>query len=300
MGSRRWAIKELLEVTAAYLKEKKIESPRLCAEILLAHLLKTTRLDLYLHFEKPLNEGEIAAYRALIKRRLDREPVQYITGSQEFWSMDFLVDPRVLIPRPETEVLVEQAVSLYKGRALPGGEHPRVLDLGTGCGALAVAVAREMPGASIWASDISWDALAAARVNAQRHGLGDRIRFRQGDLFGFDRARCESFDLILSNPPYVCAGDFDSLPPEVRNFEPRQALDGGEGGLYYIRKIIRQAPDNLNASGWLILEMDPRQIPEALDLISGEDRYGPGERIRDYSSRDRVVRCRRRESVDPP
>lgn len=300
MGSKRWAIKELLEVTAAYLREKKIESPRLCAEILLAHLLKTTRLELYLHFEKPLNEEEIDAYRELIRRRLNREPVQHITGNQEFWSMDFMVDPRVLIPRPETEVLVEQAVSLYKEGALPGGGHPKVLDLGTGCGVLAIAVAGEIRGASIWATDISGEALAVARINAQRHGLADSIRFSQGDLFGFDRTRCESFDLILSNPPYVSSEEFDSLPPEVRNFEPREALDGGEEGLYYIRKIIRQAPDNLNSLGWLILEMDPRQIPDALELISGDVRYGQGERIRDYSSRDRVVICRKREAADPP
>ena len=299
MGSKRWAIKELLEVTAAYLKEKEIESPRLCAEILLAHLLKTTRLELYLHFEKPLNEGEIVAFRELIRRRLNREPIQHITGSQEFWSMDFAVDPRVLIPRPETEVLVEQAVSLYKGGELPGGEHPKVLDLGTGCGALAIAVAREIPGASIWASDISEDALAVARVNARRHGTADRIRFSRGDLFEFDRTLCASFDLILSNPPYVSAGEFGSLPPEVRDFEPREALDGGEGGLDCIRTIIRQAPDNLNASGWLILEMDPRQMPEALELISGDDRYGQAERITDYSRRDRVVKCRKREDGDP-
>ena len=299
MGSKRWAIKELLEVTAAYLKEKKIESPRLCAEILLAHLLKTTRLELYLHFEKPLNEEEIVAYRELIRRRLNREPVQHITGSQEFWSMDFAVGPRVLIPRPETEVLVEQAVFLYNKGVLPGGEHPKVLDLGTGCGALAIALAREIPGASIWASDISEDALAVARVNAQRHGVGERIQFSRGDLFAFDRTLCESFGLILSNPPYVRAGEFDSLPPEVRDFEPREALDGGEDGLDCIRKIIRQAPDNLNTSGWLILEMDPRQVPEVLELISGDDRYGPAERIKDYSRRDRVVVCRKREDLDP-
>jgi len=300
MSSKHWTIKTLLEVTAAYLKEKKIESPRLCAEILLAHLLKTSRLELYLHFEKPLHEEEIAAYRGMIRRRVNREPVQHITGNQEFWSMDFAVDPRVLIPRPETEVLVEQAVALYGAGALPGGAQPRVLDLGTGCGALAVVLAREIPGARVWASDISEDALAVARMNAQRHGVEDRIRFLKADLFGFDRTLRTSFDLILSNPPYVNEKEYRFLPPEVRDFEPKAALNGGEGGLHYILKIIRQAPENLNASGWLILEMDPLQVPEALDRIAGDARYGQWERIKDYSGRERVVKCQRREAPATP
>ena len=294
MSSRTWTIQELLKVTSGYLKKKEIESPRLCAEILLAHVLQTSRVELYLHFEKPLNEMEIGAYRALIRRRLHREPVQYITGVQEFWSMDFQVGPQVLIPRPESEVLVEQAISLYKKGRLPGEEHPRILDLGTGCGALAVAVAREIKGAFIWASDISEEALSTARLNAQRHGAGERIQFKKRDLLTHFRSEEVTFDLILSNPPYVTSREFDSLAPEVRNFEPRIALDGLEGGLYYIQKIIQQAPENLNDHGWLLLEMDPRQIPKALDLISEDDQYGHAERIKDYSNRDRVVISQKR------
>ncbi|MFC1579757.1 peptide chain release factor N(5)-glutamine methyltransferase [Thermodesulfobacteriota bacterium] len=289
MSSKTWTIKELLQVTSKYLTEKNIESPRLCSEILLAHLLQTTRVELYLHFEKPLHDREIESYRALIRRRLAREPVQYITGVQEFWSMDFQVGPQVLIPRPESEVLVEQAVSLYTKGDMPGGEHPRILDLGTGSGALAIAVASEIGSASIWASDISEEALNIARSNAERHGLEERIQFKTGDLLTHYRPEEVTFDLILSNPPYITSSEFDALPPEVRSFEPRLALDGHEQGLYYIEKIIHQAPEKLNDNGWLLLEMDPRQIPWALEMISEDDRYGHADRIRDYSNRDRVI-----------
>lgn len=289
MSSKTWTIKELLQVTSKYLTEKKIESPRLCAEILLAHLLQTTRVGLYLHFEKPLNDREIKTYRALIRRRLAREPVQYITGVQEFWSMDFQVGPQVLIPRPESEVLVEQAVALYTKGRVPGGEQPQILDLGTGSGALAIAVARELRSASIWASDISEEALNIARSNAEKHKMGERIQFKMGDLLTPFRPGEVTFDLILSNPPYITSSEFDGLSPEVRNFEPMLALDGREEGLYYIEKIIHQAPENLNDKGWLLLEMDPRQIPKALELISNDDRYGHTDRIKDYSNRERVV-----------
>jgi release factor glutamine methyltransferase len=290
MSSKTWTIKELLAVTSDYLKQKKIESPRLCAEILLAHLLQTSRVDLYLHFEKPLNDSEIEGYRALVRRRLAREPVQHITGVQEFWSLGFQVGPQVLIPRPESEVLVEQALSLYNEGRLPGGERPRILDLGTGCGALAVALAREIRDACIWASDISEEALTVARLNAERHAVGNRIQFTRSDLLTtFGSA---VFDLILSNPPYIASREFAALSPEVRDFEPKIALDGREEGLYYIQEIIRQAPEHLNEQGWLTLEMDPRQISGALKLISADDRYAHADRVRDYSKRERVVIAR--------
>ena len=294
MSSKIWTIKELLKVTSDYLQEKKIESPRLCAEILLAHLLQTSRVDLYLHFEKPLNASELAAYRGLIRRRLSREPVQHITGIQEFWSLDFQVGPQVLIPRAESEVLIEQAVSLYKKGSLPGGAQPRVLDLGTGCGALAIALAGEIENALIWASDISAEALSFARSNAERHGVEKRIQFTRGDLLNHFRSGPDAFDLILTNPPYVTSREFDTLAPEVRDFEPKIALDGGEEGLTYIQEIIGQAPDVLNDRGWLAMEMDPRQAPRALELISESEKFGHADRVRDYSDRDRVVIARKK------
>jgi release factor glutamine methyltransferase len=293
-GRKPWTIQELLKVTTDYLKQKGIDSPRLSAEILLAHQLDLSRVQLYLDFDKPLKGEEVAGFRSLIRRRLNREPIQYITGSQEFWSMDFLVGPEVLIPRPESELLVETLVSLCKGGRLPENQSPRVLDLGTGCGALAIAVAREIEGASIWASDISDEALHFARLNAKKHGVEERIAFRLGDLWEPFRDRDLGFDVILSNPPYIASDAFDSLLPEVQHHEPRAALDGHEEGMFYIERIIAEGPDYLNPGGWLLVEMDPDQTSKALRIMEGSGRYKEQESIRDYSNKYRMVMAQKR------
>jgi release factor glutamine methyltransferase len=177
---KSWTIKDLLEVTGNYLQEKGVDSPRLSAEVLLAFQLRVDRVGLYLNLDKPLHEREVAGYRELIKRRLNREPIQYMTGIQEFWSLDFAVGPQVLIPRPETELLVEQIVSLRDEERLTKSKNLRILDLGTGCGVLAVTLAREFERASVWASDLSAEALAIAKINAKKHGVEDRIEFVAG------------------------------------------------------------------------------------------------------------------------
>jgi release factor glutamine methyltransferase len=289
MGPKSWTIKKLLKVTADYLKKKEIDSPRLSAEILLAHQLKTTRVELYLHFDQPLNDDEIAGYRSLIRRRLGREPIQYITGSQEFWSMDFIVGPQVLIPRPESEILVEQVVSLYKEKRMPGNRSPRILDLGTGCGPLAISLARELEEASLWASDISEEALDFARLNAKRHGVENRVEFMLGDLWQPFVNLGLTFDAILSNPPYIVPEVLVSLSPEVRDHEPRLALDGRDEGMYYIEKIIKDGAGYLNPDGWILLEMDPEQTPKALGLIEESGRYGGKKRVKDYGHHYRAV-----------
>ncbi len=227
MSPKSWTIKELLEVSTDYLKEKEIDSPRLCAETLLAHQLNISRVKLYLNFDQPLHKSEVAGYRSLIKRRLKREPIQYITGIQEFWSLDFIIAPQVMIPRPESELLVEQVISLSEGGRLPKGKNHKSLDLGTGCGVLAICLARELEGASIWASDISLEALNMARSNSRRHGVEERIEFSLGDMWQAFTDQDLRFDIILSNPPYIASDAIDSLPPEVRDYEPRLALDGG-------------------------------------------------------------------------
>jgi release factor glutamine methyltransferase len=291
----KWTIKELLNVTSDYLTKKEIESPRLTAELLLAHQLNRTRIKLYLNFDQPLSEGEVSGYRNLIRRRVDREPLQYITGTQEFWSLDFIVGPQVLVPRPESELLVEQTISLFKGRTPPEAGRPRILDLGTGSGVLAVSIARELEDATLWASDISKEALVLARLNAKNHGEAERIDFRVGDLWEPFMGEDLAFDGIVSNPPYIATEAFDGLPPEVRDHEPRVALDGGEKGMLYIEKIIRTGPDFMNPGGWLLLEMDPEQTMKALSLINETGRYGSKRRVKDYSDRYRVVVAQKKQ-----
>ena len=289
MRPKSWTIKELIKVTTDFLKEKQIESPRLTAEVLLSHLLNINRVTLYLTLDQPLNESEISGYRELIKRRLRREPLQYITGIQEFWSLDFIVDPQVLIPRPESELLVEQAIERLKPAAVQGDHSPRILDLGTGCGALATVLAKEIPRSQIWATDVSRTAIDIARINAEKHGVSRKIEYIQGDLWQPLRDKDITFDLIVSNPPYVSAEEYEDLPPEVRSYEPRLALDGREGGFYFIREIIERSPDFLNPGGWLLLEMAPNQTDRALELLECIDTFDKKMRIKDYSHRYRVV-----------
>ncbi len=289
MSARAWTIKELLQVTTEYLEKKDIDNPRLSAEILLAHQLNTNRVKLYLNFDQPLDDTEIAGYRPLIKRRADREPIQYITGIQEFWSLDFVVGPQVLIPRPESELLVERVISLCKEERLPENLNPNILDLGTGCGALAVALARELEEASIWACDISRDGLEVAKLNARKHGVQTRIEFRLGDLWQPFMDQELMFDVILSNPPYIASETIDSLPSEVREQEPRLAFDGREEGMFFIRKIITEGPEFLKPGGWILVEMDPEQTSKALNLVEKSNNYENKDRIKDYGQKYRVL-----------
>jgi release factor glutamine methyltransferase len=294
VSPRKWIIKDLLAVTADYLQKKDIDSPRLCAEILLAHQLKTTRIKLYLDFDRPLDEKDINEYRILIQRRLTREPVQYITGLQEFWSKEFNVGPQVLIPRPETEILVEQAISILKDKKDAGETcSVSVLDIGTGSGAVAVSIASELPDADIWATDVSAEALETAMANAIKHGLDARIHFLESDLFSAMTNESHSFDVIVSNPPYIPKEDYDALPPEVGKYEPRCALDGGEEGLFFVRKIILEAKDFLKPAGWLLMEMAPFQTAKAVALAVQAGFYEEQKIIKDYSHKDRVVMAKK-------
>jgi release factor glutamine methyltransferase len=293
MHQKPWTIKELLLVTADYLKKKDIDSPRLTAEVLLAHQLNIDRVTLYLNFDQPLTEKELSGYRTLIRRRVRREPLQYITGVQEFWSLDFAVNPHVLIPRHETELLVELAITRLKSLPALEGHSPRMLDLGTGCGAIAISLAKEAKMTQIWATDISADALKVAYLNAEKHGFTDRIRFMLGDLWDPLLDQDVTFDMILSNPPYICPDEFDGLSPEVRDYEPRIALDGHKEGMYYIDKIFTEGPAFLNPGGWIMLEMAPGQTEKALGLIGEIKGYGEKTRIKDYSNLYRVVMAQR-------
>jgi release factor glutamine methyltransferase len=293
MSPKTWAIKNLLKVTTDYLKEKQIENPRLTAEVLLAHQLNINRVTLYINFDQPLNELELSGYRSLIKRRLQHEPLQYITGVQEFWSLDFIVNPQVLIPRPESELLVETAINQLKPPNAFENHPPKILDLGTGCGALAISLAKDVQEAKIWATDISPGALKLANLNAKKHGVADRIEFKHGNLWNPLINQDITFDIIISNPPYIACEEFNDLPPEIREHEPKSALDGKEGGMYYIEKILREGPRFLNHGGLILLEMAPDQTNEALSLIGQIKGYGESSRIKDYSHRYRVVMAQR-------
>lgn len=289
MGSRSWTIGELLKVTAGYLKDKQIENPRLTSEVLLSHQLNISRIAIYLNLDQPLNDSEISGYRELVRRRLLREPVQYITGLQEFWSLEFKVDPKVLIPRPESEILIEEAIALFETTSDHEDQTHKILDMGTGCGALAIALAKEIRNSQIWATDLSQGAVNIARQNAEKHGVLDKIEFSQGNLWQPLMDEGATFNLIVSNPPYVKAEEYNHLPPEVRDHEPRIALDGGKGGVYYIQKIIEGSPDFLDPGGWLLLEMSPDQTSRALKMLASTDAFENMSQIKDYSHRYRAV-----------
>jgi release factor glutamine methyltransferase len=294
MTHKRWTIKELLDLTTKYLAEKAIDSPRFCAEVLLSHQLKKTRVELYLDYDQLLREDEISGFRTLVRRRVKREPLQYITGHQEFWSLDLVVNPAVLIPRSETEILVEEAITIRQSGLLSNDRTPLILDVGTGSGAIAIALAKEIEGARIWASDISPEALALAEENARSHNVRGRIQFYEGDLLEpFSPGSCK-FDMIVSNPPYIATEEFGSLAPEIRCYEPRAALDGSLGGMRLIEQLIRDSGPYLRAGGWLLVEMDPHQTAWALNLIDSAHCFGYKERVIDYRKSYRMVKAQKK------
>ncbi len=223
---------------------------RLDAETLLMHLLGRERAYLYTHSDLELSCRELSGYNELLERRVDGEPLQYITGHQEFWGLDLLVTPAVLIPRPETEHSVEAALELLRDI-----ESPRIVDVGTGSGCIALALSSELPQAEIEAVDISAEALEIGRRNAQRLGFSDRIEFAQSDLLGKYRDAGPTYDMVISNPPYVGESEADKLQTEVRQHEPHCALFGGYEGLDVYRRLIPQAGEVLNRGGWLVMEI---------------------------------------------
>lgn len=261
-GDKRWTVVELLQWTTGWFEERGVESPRLDAECLLAHALGCERLRLYLEFDKPVHPDERARFRELVRRRgEERVPVAQLTGRKEFWSLDLAVTPDVLVPRPETEGLVEAAL-----RCVPDREaEVAILELGTGSGAVALALAGELPKARITATDVSPAALAVARGNGERLGLGDRVRWLEGDLF--EPVAGEGFDVIVSNPPYVAESDASGLAPELGH-EPREALFAGADGLTVLTRIAAEAPGFLHPGGALCLELGAEQGEALASLLA--------------------------------
>jgi release factor glutamine methyltransferase len=278
-----WTPLRVLEWTAGRFRERGLESARLDAEVLLAHALKTNRVGLYTGFDKPLAAEELTAYRELVKRRLAGEPVAYLVGEQEFWSLPLKVDARVLIPRRDTETLVEVGLKRVRSGGTP---CRRIADVATGSGAVALALAVECPGAVVIATDASEGALEVAAANVERHALGARVTLRHGDLLG-PLAGEEPFDLIVSNPPYVPRGEIDGLAREVKA-EPRAALDGGVDGLDLIRPLVAGAPALLAAGGMLAVEHTAEQGARVRALLEGA-RLGEVRTTKDLAGLDRVT-----------
>lgn len=254
-----WTVLKVLQWTAGYFRDRGIEGGRLDAELLLGDALALDRVGLYLNYDRPLTAGELETFRAAVARRAKREPLQYIRGQAEFWSLPLVVTPAVLIPRADTEVLVEEALKRVSG-------HCRILDVGTGSGAIAIALAHECPEAQVEGLDISPQALAVARGNAERNGVAARLTLLTGDLHRLCRS---GYDLVVSNPPYIPTPDLPGLMPEVREFEPLLALDGGGDGLEAYRALAAQALALLNPGGWLLLEVGVEQAQPVGQLLRG-------------------------------
>jgi release factor glutamine methyltransferase len=291
---RDWTVLPLLEWTERYLRERSFGESRLNAELLLAHALCIPRLGLYLQFDRHLAASELALFKTLLKRRVTHEPVQYILGETEFMGLPFEVTPAVLIPRPETEELVEEAIRWLKSSGSAGGS---VLEIGTGSGNIAVALGKFLPDLSVTSLEKSGDALDVARRNCQRHGL-DNVAFIQGDVFTavFDG---RVFDAIVSNPPYVSGAEFALLEPEVREFEPRLSTTDGADGFLFIRKIACLACRLLRPGGGMFMEIGYGQADAAGTIARESGLTGVGV-LKDYAGIGRILRGFAPGGVPPP
>ena len=287
MPDKMWRVVDLLDWTTRYFEQHGISNPRLDAEVLLGHLLEKSRLQLYLHFEMPVFQKHLTPYRELIKKRVKHTPVSYLTNRKEFMSLEFYVDERVLIPRPETEQLVE---TILREKTRDSG---CLLELGTGSGVIATSLAVHQPEWDIIATDISEPALAVARKNAETHTCTAQIQFLSGDLFepvkAIDPTGEIRFDWIVCNPPYIKKTEWDTLSPDVRDYEPEVALFAGDDGLAVIRRLIAEAPEYLAPNGKLILEIGATQADTVRPLIDAEPAYRTYKLIRDYAEKERIL-----------
>lgn len=279
-----WTSRKLLDWTAGHLERKGVDSPRLAAEMLLAHVLETPRIQLYADLDRPAGPLERAAFRELVERAAAHEPVQYLVGVAHFFSMRFEVADDVLIPRPSTETLVEHVIQ--HARRTPGFRQPAIADLGAGSGAIAVALAKHLPESRVVATDLSPQALAVARRNAERHGVTDRIDFREGPLFEPLSGR---FEYLCANPPYIGDAEWAQLPPNVRDYEPRDALYGGPDGLAVIRPLILGAARRLASPGQLLVEIAASQKSHALDLAQQAEGLANPRVLADAEGHPRVL-----------
>lgn len=277
-----WTIGSLLRWTQQYFSTKGVESPRLDAEVLLSHILQKERIYLYVHFDEPLEGAELARFREMVKQRVKRVPVAYIIGEREFMGLPFKVSPAVLVPRPDTEILVEAVI-----KELGEKTDPVFADIGTGSGAIVLSILKNIENAQAAAVDISADALMVAKENAQRLELSERVDFFQGDLYEPVRGRI--FDAIVSNPPYIPDADIEGLEPEVREYEPYGALAGGVDGLDFYRKLVKEGAALLRPGGFIAFEVGIHQAQAVAALADEDIAFSKTQIVKDYAGIDRVV-----------
>lgn len=282
------SVEKVLKNTTLCFKRKGIASPGLDAEILLSSYLKTDRPGLYMNLERLITDEELKGFSRWVKRRKEGEPVAYIVGRKEFWSLTFEVTPRVLVPRPETEFLVEEVLGLCSDI---NDHNMSVLEIGTGSGAISVAIASELEKVRIVATDIVEDAITLARKNALNNDVTSRIDFLCGNLFEHVSGK---FDIIITNPPYISEGEFAQLPPEVRDFEPREALLAGPGGTEFHHDLIVEGSRYLKHGGWLLMEMGAGQKDAIESMLRENTTYDSIGFRTDYAGIERIVRARRR------
>ena len=282
-----WTVGRLLAWTTDWLASRGSESPRLDAEVLLAHVRGCPRIALYTAFDTPVADAERSRFRELVKRRGEGEPVAYLVGSKEFFSLPFAVNKGVLVPRPETEGLVVRTLDLCKALTAP-----RIIDVGTGSGAIAVTLAKHLPHAVVVATDISPEALAVARDNAARHGVAERIRFVECDLMAAAEA-AGPWNVIVSNPPYVREDEFESLPRDVRLHEPRTALVSGPTGVEVVARLAAAAAESLAPGGWLLVEIGPAVAAAAEAVLDAQAGLVREPTLPDIAELPRIVQSRR-------
>jgi len=287
MSDDVWTVGRLLTWTTDWLGARGSDAPRLDAEVLLAHVRGCPRIALYTAFDTPVADAERARFRELVKRRGEGEPVAYLVGSREFFSLAFTVTKDVLIPRPETEGLVVRSLDLVKSAAAP-----RIADVGTGSGAIAVTLAKQLPRATLVATDIAPAALAVAQANAERHGVAERITFVECDLLA-DPQAAGPWDVIVSNPPYVRDDEYAALPRDVRDHEPKTALVAGPTGVEIVTRLAAEAAERLAPGGWLLVEIGPSTAAAAESALAAQPGLVPGPTLKDLAGLPRIVQARR-------
>jgi release factor glutamine methyltransferase len=289
-----WTVRRILEWTTAFFTRKQVDPARLSAELLLSHVLNAPRIKLYTNYERPLSEKELTAYRELVRRASEQEPIAYLTGKSHFFNLEFDVTRDVLIPRPDTETLVEHVMQLARNKG--GFEAPRVLDLCTGSGCIAAAIAYHLKQSVVTATDISPAAVAVARKNVEKLGLTGRVLVEEGDLFEplSKMVDAQPFNLIVSNPPYIPTGQIETLDRSVREYEPVAALDGGLDGLNFHRRILSEGPQRLLPGGRIYLEIAFDQGPQAEALAKEHEAFEDVRILKDFGGRDRVLTAKRR------